>query len=230
MTMHYLYILGSMAGALLAGSLVGLERSYHGRPAGFRTHALVCLSAAVLMLFTTNQIDWLVRTDIGPIETDPTRMAAGIMSGIGFLGAGVIFKEGLTVRGLTTAASIWMTAALGILYGIAWFLPAVAATLATLAVLGIFRLIEYRIPTQVHVRHVLRVPNESSLDEVTIRDFLRLHGFEIATISYHLSDKGRTFEYDMVIRTFKPTALRQLAVALREREDILDFSLTPLAS
>ena len=106
----------------LIGALIGLERSFHGRPAGFRTHALVCVASALLMLVTVYQNEWMTQVTIDAIRTDPTRMAQGIMTGIGFLGAGVIFKEGLTVRGLTTAASIWMTAAIGILVGIGfWF-------------------------------------------------------------------------------------------------------------
>ena len=110
-------------GALLIGAVIGLERSFHGRPAGFRTHALVCVASSLLMLVTVYQNEWMTQVAIDAIRTDPTRMAQGIMTGIGFLGAGVIFKEGLTVRGLTTAASIWMTASIGILVGIGFWYP-----------------------------------------------------------------------------------------------------------
>src|SRR5262245_10348885 len=103
-----LVILGGLAGAILIGALIGLERTFHGRPAGFRTHALVCLASALLMCVTVYQMHWMTEVPIDTIRADPTRMAQGIMTGIGFLGAGVIFKEGLTVRGLTTAASIWV--------------------------------------------------------------------------------------------------------------------------
>src|SRR5512134_3348183 len=105
-----------LVAALTIGGVIGLERSFHGRPAGFRTHALVCLAASLLMLLTVYQQDWF--PDVGDrVRIDPTRMAQGIMTGIGFLGAGVIFKEGLNVRGLTTAASIWITSAIGVLMG-----------------------------------------------------------------------------------------------------------------
>ena len=114
MTQDTIDIAVRLASALAAGSLIGLERSVHGRPAGFRTHALVCL------------------------------------------GAGVIFKEGLTVRGLTTAASIWITAAIGILYGVGFFYPAILGTLATLGTLAAFRWIETRIPTHIFAHHLLR--------------------------------------------------------------------------
>jgi putative Mg2+ transporter-C (MgtC) family protein len=113
-----LVIIGRVAGALAIGAMIGFERTFHGRPAGFRTHALVCIASAVLMIVTVYQNQWMTEVAHEAIRTDPTRMAQGIMTGIGFLGAGVIFKEGLTVRGLTTAASIWVTAAIGILIGI----------------------------------------------------------------------------------------------------------------
>ena len=106
-----LVIIGRLTGALIIGAMIGFERSFHGRPAGFRTHALVCLASALLMLVTVYQLHWMTEVPIDTIRADPTRMAQGIMTGIGFLGAGVIFKEGLTVRGLTTAASIWIQSA-----------------------------------------------------------------------------------------------------------------------
>src|SRR5918999_1390517 len=82
------------------------------------------------------------------VVLDPTRMAQGIMTGIGFLGAGAIIKEGLSVRGLTTAASIWITAALGILTGIGFYFAAAAGTLLALGTLSLFRWIEAKLPTQ----------------------------------------------------------------------------------
>ena len=109
-----LVIIGRVIGALVIGALIGFERTFHGRPAGFRTHSLVCIASAILMIVTVYQNQWMTLLEHDAIRTDPTRMAQGIMTGIGFLGAGVIFKEGLTVRGLTTAASIWITAAIGI--------------------------------------------------------------------------------------------------------------------
>src|SRR4029450_12263282 len=153
---NYLFAMGNeelvmvirVFGALVIGGLIGFERTFHGRPAGFRTHSLVCVASALLMLVTVYQSDWMTSTPIDTIRTDPTRMAQGIMTGIGFLGAGVIFKEGLTVRGLTTAASIWMTASIGILVGIGFWFPALVGTIASLLVLGPFRLIESRMPSE----------------------------------------------------------------------------------
>src|SRR6476469_4817570 len=140
-------IIGRVTGALVIGALIVFERTFHGRPAGFRTHSLVCIASTILMIVTVYQNRWMTFVEHEAIRTDPTRMAQGIMTGIGFLGAGVIFKEGLTVRGLTTAASIWATAAIGILVGIGFWFAALVGAAATLIVLAVFRFVETRIPS-----------------------------------------------------------------------------------
>ena len=92
----YEVIFVRLLAAVFAGGIIGLERSYHGRPAGLRTHTLVCVSSSLLMLLTVFQWSLLAAMPIDTIRVDPTRMAQGIMTGIGFLGAGVIMKEKLT--------------------------------------------------------------------------------------------------------------------------------------
>src|SRR3954471_93943 len=149
MTPDDLEMLLRLVTALVAGAMIGFERSYHARPAGFRTHALVCMASSVLMLITVYEAHW-VRVAADTVRLDPTRMAQGIMTGIGFLGAGVIIKEGLSVRGLTTAASIWITAAIGILAGIGFYFPLFVSVLITLGVLALFRWIEARMPSQAY--------------------------------------------------------------------------------
>ena len=166
-----------LVAALVIGGAIGLERSYHGRPAGFRTHALVCLSTALLMLVTVYETRWFPDLSQGRITLDPTRMTQGIMTGIGFLGAGTIMKEGLSVRGLTTAASIWVTAAIGVLIGIGFYFPAVVATLLTLGTLSMFRWIENRMPTQFYANFVVRFARGSRIDEEEMRRMLTRYGF-----------------------------------------------------
>ncbi|HYK41942.1 MAG TPA: MgtC/SapB family protein, partial [Thermoanaerobaculia bacterium] len=162
--------------SLAAGGLIGLERTFHGRPAGFRTHALVCLASALLMQFTIYQWRLLPGIPVETLRTDPTRLAQGIMTGIGFLGAGVIFKEGLSVRGLTTAASIWITAAIGILIGVGFYFPAAVATVLTLATLSIFRWIETRMPVQTYAEHWLLFNRQNAISEEGIRALMKEHG------------------------------------------------------
>lgn len=112
------------------GGLVGLEREYSEQPAGFRTHILVSLGAA---LFT------VVGAEVG---TDPTRVAAQVVTGIGFLGAGAILRQGASVRGLTTAAALWVTAAVGTAAGFGYWEAAVTATVLTVVSLYAFKRIE----------------------------------------------------------------------------------------
>src|SRR5256714_3933808 len=133
--------------------MIGFERTFHGRPAGFRTHALVCIASTILMIVTVYQTQWMTMVQYDAIRTDPTRMAQGIMTGIGFLGAGVIFKEGLTVRGLTTAASIWITAAIGVLVGIGFYFAAALGAAATLAVLALFLALDRKVPAEFYMYH-----------------------------------------------------------------------------
>lgn len=228
MDADYWEITVHLLGALVAGGVIGIERSYHGRPAGFRTHTLVCLTSALLMMVTYYQWKWLPDDDIfATVRTDPTRMAQGIMTGIGFLGAGVIFKEGLSVRGLTTAASIWITAGIGILFGVGFIYPAVLSIVLTLGVLGFFRWIETRLPSHFYAHHLVRFDRSDAITEQELRDFVRDHGFTVANMSYRLTDDGEFFEYFMVIRTNNLSNMSNLADALRQMENVRVFRISP---
>src|SRR5438093_3805536 len=196
-----LVIIGRVPGALAIGAMIGFERTFHGRPAGFRTHALVCIASAVLMIVTVYQNQWMTEVAHEAIRTDPTRMAQGIMTGIGFLGAGGIFKEGLTVRGLTTAASIWVTASIGILIGIGFYFAASVGAAATLAILAAFRFLELRLPSEFYAHHSLTFERGTVMAEDELRRLVGEHGFSIANLSYRLSEGGKLFEYEMVIKS-----------------------------
>jgi putative Mg2+ transporter-C (MgtC) family protein len=213
--------------SLLIGGLIGLERSYHGRPAGFRTHTLVCLSTSLLMLVTVYETRWFPDVAQGRISLDPTRMAQGIMTGIGFLGAGTIMKEGLSVRGLTTAASIWITAAIGILVGIGFYFPAVFATVLTLGILSFFRWIESRIPAQFYAHFVVRFARDEAMPEPAMRQLLTDHDFTIANLNYWLDANSNFFEYRMVIRTNRAANATRLTETLNKIASIKEFRVSP---
>jgi putative Mg2+ transporter-C (MgtC) family protein len=221
-------ILVRILAALAVGALIGFERSFHGRPAGFRTHALVCIASALLMLVTVYQNEWMTAVPLDAIRTDPTRMAQGIMTGIGFLGAGVIFKEGLTVRGLTTAASIWITAAIGILVGIGFYLPALVGTIATLVVLSAFRAVEMWLPSEFYAHHTLKFTREAVIPEDELRQLIGAHGFSIANLSHRLTDDGKIFEYRMVIRSRERRNAEKLSQHLRNLPDVKEFRIAPI--
>lgn len=116
-------ILLNIVGALFLGMIVGYERSFHGRAAGMRTYGLVCMASAAVTVIVGYPQYWFGGLLPLPATADPTRIIQGVVTGIGFLGAGVIMKEGLNISGLTTAASIWASSAIGILCG-AGFYPA----------------------------------------------------------------------------------------------------------
>lgn len=220
-----LTIVINLLGALAAGGVIGLERSWHGHPAGFRTHALVCLASSLLMLVTLFQSKWLPGIPLDAIRMDPTRMAQGIMTGIGFLGAGVIFKEGLSVRGLTTAASIWITAGIGILMGIGFFFPAILGTIFTLGILSLFRLIENKLPRLSYAQYYVSFDRNNVMPENEVRKLVADHGFEIATMSYRITQAG-LFEYRMDIRTTDAGRASSLAEVLLKMESVRSFRLS----
>ncbi len=222
-----LVIIGRVLGALAFGGMIGFERSFRGRPAGFRTHSLVCIASAILMIVTVYQNKWMTEITFEAIRTDPTRMAQGIMTGIGFLGAGVIFKEGLTVRGLTTAASIWVTAAIGILVGIGFWFAAVVGAAATLIVLALFRLVERRLPSEFYAHHMLRFARDRVLGEAALRRLIADHGFSIANLSSRLTEGGQQFEYRMTIASRNRTNAEKLSAHLRGLPDVIEFRITP---
>jgi putative Mg2+ transporter-C (MgtC) family protein len=224
---HEAIVVFRIAVALLIGGMIGLERSFHGRPAGFRTHSLVCIASALLMLVTVYQSEWMTAVPQDAIRTDPTRMAQGIMTGIGFLGAGVIFKEGLTIRGLTTAASIWVTAAIGILVGIGFYLPAIVGTVATILILSFFRVIEQRLPSEYYAHHSLKFVREHVIPEEKLRQLIGDHGFTIANLSHRLAEDGAIFEYRMVIRSRDRRDAERLAQHLRTLPEVKEFRIAP---
>jgi len=213
--------------AMAAGGMIGFERTYHGRPAGFRTHTLVCMASSLLMLVTVYQEKWFTSTMIETVRVDPTRMAQGIMTGIGFLGAGVIMKEGLSVRGLTTAASIWITAAIGILAGVGFYNAVFIVTVLTLGTLSVFRLIESRMPTLIYAHHSLRFHRTEVMPEQDVKDLISNHGFSIANLSHRLKEEGKVFEYEMTIRTHQQENILRLSQTLLRLESIIEFEIAP---
>jgi putative Mg2+ transporter-C (MgtC) family protein len=212
--------------AAVAGAFIGLERTYHGRPAGFRTHVLVCTASSLLMVLSTRHAAALSGLPIEAIRVDPARMAQGIMTGIGFLGAGVIMKEGLSVRGLTTAASIWITAAIGVILGAGFYAAAIVATLLTLATLSVFRWLERIFPSLVFARLIVRSARDPGLNEPALRELIRQQGISCTQTSYRLAADGSR-EYELTIQSRDTQHFRALAERLSALPQILEYSLAP---
>ena len=215
-----------LGAALVAGGIIGAERTYPGRAAGFRTHALVCVASAMLMMLPHYQDVWVhIPGDTGRL--DPTRMAQGIMTGIGFLGAGVIIHDGLTVRGLTTAASIWATAAIGILSGVGLWIPGAIAVALGVGILSVFRKVEEMLPSQRFARFHVRFAREESLPEADLHAFMKPLGIDVASPSYAIVNEGRDFQFGLTLRTSHRDAYARLAGELSKVDAILEFKIEP---
>ncbi|MHB8469674.1 MAG: MgtC/SapB family protein [Gaiellaceae bacterium] len=139
------HVLLRLAVASGLGAAIGLERELRERQAGLRTHLVVCLGSALFTLVSAYGFRDFIEAGTAYASTDPTRIAAQIVSGIGFLGAGAIIRQGLSVRGLTTAATLWLVAAIGMASGAGYYDAAVIATLGGLLTLGPLRIVAYKI-------------------------------------------------------------------------------------
>lgn len=124
-------VVGRLILAIILGGLIGFEREVKKRSAGLRTHILVCLGSCLVMLTSLYVFDIYK----GVVPLDPARIAAGIVTGIGFLGAGTIIRSGEAVRGLTTAASLWLVGGIGMGIGCGFYLATLFTTLLAIAVL-----------------------------------------------------------------------------------------------
>lgn len=133
--------------AMVVGLVIGTEREYTNRPAGMRTHILVALGACVMAL--TGQMIFDEYSSYGA-SPDPARLSAQVITGVGFLGAGTILREGATVKGLTTAASVWTVACLGIAAGYGYYPIALAGLVSTFITLTILELLQHHLPGRHH--------------------------------------------------------------------------------
>ena len=138
---HVVFRLGLAA---LLGGAIGVERELRDREAGIRTHLLVSMGSALFTLVSAYGFHEFLASGDAVVRADPTRIAAQIVTGIGFLGAGAIIREGLSVRGLTTAATLWVVAAIGMACGAGWYWPALVTTAFTIVALGPLRIAAYK--------------------------------------------------------------------------------------
>jgi len=217
-------------GAVLAGGLIGFEREYRGRPAGFRTHILVSLSSALLMLAAVHQMEWMENATDEIIRIDPVRMAHGILTGIGFLCGGVIFRQGLSVHGLTTAASLWITSALGTLYGVGFYGLAIGGTAVTVLVLGVLRWADHHMP-QLNIMDVtVCYRRAEAVDESAFRELMAEFDLQTGTVSQRLwagdGGPGRV-EYRATLHGSGRLGVERLAQRLREDARVVEYNLSP---
>lgn len=189
--------------AICLGALIGVEREYHGRPAGLRTHILVTLGATILII-GSRSLPAIVN-DIGfkgSFVIDPSRLAAGIITGIGFLGAGVVIKTEEFIRGVTTAACIWFSASIGIIIGMDMYLLAVGSTVIALFILIFMSQISHNIYPHAYRKITIKTKLEHPKEfTATCKAIIREHNAKILDIDYDRDNRKGEMTLNFFIRS-----------------------------
>ncbi len=218
----------NLLGALALGLIVGYERSYHGRAAGMRTYGLVCTASAAVTVIAGYPHFWYGGQAVVLVGPDPTRVIQGVVTGIGFLGAGVIMREGFNISGLTTAASIWAASAIGIMVGVGFYAAAILLTaLAAVCMMWVSKL-ERWLPSRPAISVVLRFKEGFLPSEDTLRNFVQGRGYEIAGGSLSINLKDNKLEWHFVaIALAKDSgeSMSQLTGELTTFEGVESFAL-----
>lgn len=198
--------------AALFGGFIGNEREHTNRPAGLRTHMLVCVGSALVMLTSIS----VLNDYKGVINMDPTRMGAQVVSGIGFLGAGTIIKEGFSVQGLTTAASLWAVSCIGLAIGSGFYSGAIIATIIIYIVLQVMK----RILLRKVVNRMIALEVDS-LDHVVEAATAELHKFKIKILSTEIGV--------IEAKNGEPAVLEvRFFITMPKQNDIFEYVLTRL--
>jgi putative Mg2+ transporter-C (MgtC) family protein len=213
--------------ALCAGALIGIERSFRGRAAGPRTYGMVCMGSALFIVLTRMPPDWFANANHTLFNIDPTRVVQGIVTGIGFLGAGVIIKEEFSVRGLTTAAAVWTTSVVGIVIGAGYWGLGMFATLAVLGVLSGLRAIETRMLAQHYVHCEISFHMTKVLEEAAVCQLLQEHHFRVNELNYEKNLGHDLFTYRATAWTWDTHNVSRLAAVLRGMPNVCAFRIFP---
>jgi putative Mg2+ transporter-C (MgtC) family protein len=206
------------------GGIVGMERGSGDRPAGFRTHILVCAGSALIMLVSMYGFEGFDKVPFEyPKNRDSARIAAQVVSGIGFLGAGTILHEGITVRGLTTAASLWMISAIGLATGAGMYLIGAAATLITFITLTAFHSVEKRfaVVNSKSDKKYIRVVTANIPGIVArVATFLAQNDIKVKTINVQNSTLSDKVVLELYLKFSKETDLALMMDGLQQIEGI----------
>jgi len=223
-------ILLNLLGALVLGLMVGYERSYHGRAAGMRTYGLVCMASAALTVIGGYPGHWFGgHVSQYLVNSDPTRVIQGIVTGIGFLGAGVIMREGFNISGLTTAASIWASSVIGVMVGVGFYLGAMGLAALCACSMIFLTKVEAWLPSRHAIAITMRFKAGYKPQEPALRAMALQRGYEIAGGSMMIGSEGGMQEWRFVaIALNKHTGapMSVLSAELAEFDGIHSFQLT----
>ncbi|KTD31641.1 putative Mg(2+) transport ATPase [Legionella moravica] len=217
-------VLMNLLGSLILGLIVGYERSYHGRAAGMRTYGLVCMASTALVVIVGYPNYWF--GGLHPSSTlvpDVARVVQGIVTGIGFLGAGVIMKEGFSISGLTTAASIWTASAIGILVGVGFYFSAIVLTFLALSIMMWGLGLEQWLPSRHAIAVSLTFKPGVIPDKEVIRHILRECEYSMAQSTIAITSVKNSIEWRFVgVASSKKTtrSIPELSQALRKLDGL----------
>ena len=217
-------VLGRLALAAVLGGAVGLEREFREREAGLRTHLLVSVGSALFTLVSAYGFHEFLVNGGALVRTDPTRIAAQIVSGIGFLGAGAIIRQGLSVRGLTTAATLWLVAAIGMAAGAGYYSAALIATAGALVSLGPLRILAYRIVRRYRPetdRLLVQIPSGGS--PAPLVEAVEAHGGRIVALEVSQEADRREVVMDVAVRE---TEAQAVVATVADVEGVLEVRWT----
>lgn len=206
--------------AALAGGLVGLEREKHGRPAGLRTNLLVSVGACAMMIVSEAfYVKYGMLDAESAVRLDPSRVAAQIVTGIGFLGAGVILKEGVSVRGLTTAASLWVVACLGMAFGMGHFSLGAITTVLVLISLVFLKKLDPIIRKDRYLTLMVTADRRMEMyDE--LQSIFDERGLVVSDFSSHVDISHDEIFFQLVITQQQKRIGRELTTAILKLEGI----------
>ena len=219
----------NLLGAMALGCLVGYERSYHGRAAGMRTYGLVCMASAAVTVIAGYPHFWyggLSATMVGP---DPTRVIQGVVTGVGFLGAGVIMREGFNISGLTTAASIWASSAIGIMVGVGFYAAAILLTLLSASSMLLISRLENWLPSRPAIAIVMQFKKDYSPSLPALQRAAYKRGYDIAEGSLAINFKDGQPEWHFVAITHgrkKGAPMAELAQEMTNFEGVENYFLS----
>ena len=223
-------ILINIVGALLLGMIVGYERSYHGRAAGMRTYGMVCMGSAAVTVIIGYPQYWFGGMLPLAASADVTRVIQGIVTGVGFLGAGVIMKEGRNISGLTTAASIWASSAIGIMCGAGFYFAAIMLALIVSATMIWGGYVESILPSRQALEVVLHFKAGYQTKQADISQLIHAIGYKIAESTISISSNNDCQEWRLIlIATDNHNALISDVAAVLRSWDFLDGYQVALA-
>ncbi|HHN65023.1 MAG TPA: MgtC/SapB family protein [Nitrospirae bacterium] len=202
-------LLRVVLGSVLGGA-IGFERQRHGRAAGVRTHLIVCLASVLIMIVSYEYYQMPI--DSSFIRIDPARIAAGAITGVGFLGAGVIIKSGFTIQGLTTAACLWIVSAIGLSVGSGLYFAALSSFVVTVFALWVLRKIEDRL-ARLRFK-MISITTDSMEQEDEIMHIVRTSGLNITNVDYEMEKERNLYMYNLHVNFKDPEALSRLRKSL----------------